>query len=75
MIEVIDNGKGIGEEHVGKILEPFYSTKPLGKGAGLGLSISYGIMQDNGGDLLVKSEESNGATFTMLFPNDAIKLS
>jgi len=50
------------------IFEPFFTTKPVGAGSGLGLSISYGIMQDHKGDLVVHSTPGQGTTFTMILP-------
>jgi C4-dicarboxylate-specific signal transduction histidine kinase len=48
---VIDNGPGIAKDHQEKIMEPFFTTKPIGQGTGMGLSISIGICRDHGGDL------------------------
>ncbi|MCB1152002.1 response regulator [bacterium] len=72
-IDVVDTGVGIAAEHLPKIFEPFYSTKgSLGTGnvdgSGLGLSLSYGIMKELGGDILVKSRASEGSTFTLVLP-------
>ena len=68
MISVRDNGKGIAKEHIGKIFDPFFTTKDVGKGAGLGLSISYGIIQRHRGEILVDSQSGVGATFTIRIP-------
>ena len=52
---VSDNGEGIAPENLAKIFDPFFTTKPEGKGVGLGLAVSYGIIQAHGGDIEVKS--------------------
>ena len=66
--KVIDEGEGIEENSLGKIFEPFYTTKEVGKGTGLGLSISYQVVKDNGGTLEVESAPGSGTTFTLSFP-------
>ena len=65
---VRDNGEGIREEHLSKIFDPFFTTKADGKGVGLGLAVSYGIVQAHGGDLTASSEAGEGTTFTMTLP-------
>jgi PAS domain S-box-containing protein len=69
-IEVVirDTGKGIPETDFGKIFDPFYTTKEVGKGTGLGLWVSYGIVKNFGGDILVESKEGKGSTFTVILP-------
>ncbi|MCX7823152.1 MAG: ATP-binding protein [Syntrophobacterales bacterium] len=67
-IKIQDNGSGISPEHIGKIFEPFFTTKPPGKGTGLGLAVSYGIVADHGGDVLVESSEGKGTIFTVVLP-------
>jgi two-component system cell cycle sensor histidine kinase/response regulator CckA len=67
-IRVIDAGHGIPSEKVGKIFEPFYTTKGAGKGTGLGLSMAYGIIKQSGGYIFVDSVENSGTTFTLYFP-------
>ena len=65
---VADNGEGIPPENLAKIFDPFFTTKSEGKGVGLGLAVSYGIIQAHGGDIEVKSEVGEGATFTVSLP-------
>ncbi len=67
-IRVSDTGTGIPEENLKKIFEPFFTTKPVGTGTGLGLSVSYGLIKDHGGQILVASEVGKGTTFTLLIP-------
>lgn len=65
---ISDSGKGIVEEDLDVIFEPFYTTKEVGKGTGLGLWVSYGIVKNFQGDIEVKSEPGKGTTFTVLLP-------
>jgi signal transduction histidine kinase len=67
-VEVADTGIGIDPEDLPHIFEPFYTTKEVGRGTGLGLSVSYGIVQKHGGHLEVKSQKGKGATFTVVLP-------
>ena len=62
---VKDNGVGMLEEQLGRIFNPFYSTKGQGEGSGLGLSVSYGIIRRYGGNITVKSTPGEGAEFTL----------
>ena len=57
----------MSDEVEGKIFEPFYTTKKTGKGTGLGVSISYGIVKDYGGRILIESEVGRGTTFILKF--------
>ena len=68
MLTVADNGEGIPPENLAKIFDPFFTTKSEGKGVGLGLAVSYGIIQAHGGDIEVKSAAGAGATFTVSLP-------
>jgi signal transduction histidine kinase len=65
---VADNGEGIAPENLAKIFHPFFTTKPEGKGVGLGLAVSYGIIEAHGGDIEVTSKVGEGATFTVSLP-------
>ncbi|NTW58495.1 MAG: HAMP domain-containing protein [Nitrospirae bacterium] len=69
-IEVVfaDTGKGIPEEHMHKIFDPFFSTKAATKGTGLGLAVSYGIIKKHGGEIAVESAVGKGTTFIVRLP-------
>lgn len=67
-IEVKDNGKGIKASEVSKIFDPFYTTKSIGEGTGLGLAVSHGIVVKHKGEIQIKSEENVGTVFTIIFP-------
>lgn len=69
-IEFKDNGSGISKENLKKIFDPGFTTKGRGVGAGLGLSISYQIIQDHKGRIKVASEPGKGSTFTIILPTD-----
>ncbi|UXI69966.1 ATP-binding protein [Tahibacter amnicola] len=72
-VEVADNGKGIAEENLHRVFDPFFTTKPIGTGTGLGLSVSYGIVQTHGGSISVHSVVGVGTTFTVRLPIDPRK--
>ena len=68
VIEVADTGVGIPKENLGRIFEPFYTTKPVGQGTGLGLAISRRIVDDFGGTIEVESEVGRGTVLRVLLP-------
>ena len=63
-----DNGKGISEEDLKKVFDPFFSTKDVSEGAGLGLSVSYGIIKAHKGNIEIKSKEKEGTTVIVKLP-------
>ena len=67
-VAVADSGSGLGEEARPHVFEPFYTTKEVGKGAGLGLAVAYGIVAQHRGSISVASEPGRGATFAFLLP-------
>jgi signal transduction histidine kinase len=67
-VSVRDTGVGIREEDLEKVFEPFFTTKETGEGTGLGLSVSYGIVQQHGGRIEVSSRPGQGSTFVVLLP-------
>ena len=68
VIDVTDTGVGIDPGHLSQIFDPFYTTKQVGRGTGLGLSVTYGIVEKHGGHIEVKSSKGAGATFTVTLP-------
>jgi PAS domain S-box-containing protein len=67
-VEVRDTGIGIDPENVAKIYDPFYTTKGVGRGTGLGLAVSYGIVQEHSGHIGVESAPGRGTTFRITLP-------
>jgi two-component system NtrC family sensor kinase len=68
ILQIRDTGHGIKPEDLEQIFEPFFSTKPVGQGTGLGLSVTYGIVDQHDGRIEVESEEGVGTSFTVLLP-------
>ncbi|HEX8986583.1 MAG TPA: ATP-binding protein [Rhodocyclaceae bacterium] len=69
-VEVADTGSGIKPEHLDRIFDPFFTTKPVGQGTGLGLSLSYRIVQKHGGRIEVSSEPGKGSVFRVIVPRE-----
>ena len=67
-IEIADDGTGIPPEDLKKLFTPFFTTKPIGKGTGLGLPIVYGIVKMHRGQIVVRSEVNQGTTFVIQLP-------
>ena len=67
-IRVADDGCGIEEKDIERIFDPFFTTKPTGEGTGLGLAVSYGIVRNSGGEIMVSSEPGGGSVFTVVLP-------
>ncbi|MGA8011908.1 MAG: ATP-binding protein [Candidatus Acidiferrales bacterium] len=67
-IEVTDTGAGIPPEHLHRIFDPFFTTKATGRGTGLGLSVSYGIIKEHAGKVDVRSTPGKGTSFRLEFP-------
>ncbi len=70
VVEVADNGVGIAPEHVAKIYDPFFTTKGVGGGTGLGLAVTYGIVQEHSGHISVASTPGHGSTFRITLPTN-----
>jgi len=69
-IDVADSGKGIGPQALPHIFEPFFTTKEVGEGTGLGLSVTYGIVQEHRGWIEVASEPGRGSRFSIFLPRE-----
>lgn len=67
-ITIADDGPGIADEVLNKIFDPFFTTKPPGIGTGLGLSVSYGIVKEHQGDIVVDTQIGKGTKFTVILP-------
>ncbi len=67
-ITVRDSGAGIPEKIIGRIFEPYYTTRKFGEGTGLGLAITHGIVRNHDGDITVESKVDQGSTFTVYLP-------
>ena len=68
MFRCSDTGCGIAHDVIDRIWDPFFTTKEVGKGVGLGLALTYNIVKRHGGEIKVESTLGKGATFTVLLP-------
>jgi signal transduction histidine kinase/PAS domain-containing protein len=68
VLEVADNGSGISAEDLPRVMDPFYTTKPIGEGSGLGLAITKRVMYDHDGEVEIASEAGKGTTVRLVFP-------
>jgi two-component system, NtrC family, sensor kinase len=68
IVDISDTGVGIPEENVRRIFDPFFTTKSIGKGTGLGLAVTYGIIQEHGGGIFVNSTTGRGTHFRVKLP-------
>jgi two-component system, NtrC family, sensor kinase len=69
-VEVADTGCGIAPENLSRIFDPFFTTKEPGRGTGLGLSLSYGIVKDHGGEIWAHSRLGEGTTLVVTLPGE-----
>ena len=68
VVDISDTGMGISKEDLKRIFDPFFTTKTVGRGTGLGLAVSYGIIQEHGGRILVESDPGKGTHFRLKLP-------
>lgn len=68
LVDVADNGSGLREEDLPRVFDPFFTTREVGQGTGLGLSVCYGIVREHGGQITVRNAEVGGAVFTIDLP-------
>jgi two-component system sensor histidine kinase HupT/HoxJ len=68
LITIRDTGPGMPAQVLPRIFEPFYTTKEVGKGIGLGLAIAYGIIQEHGGEIIATNHPDGGALFKVALP-------
>ncbi|MBW1811980.1 MAG: GAF domain-containing sensor histidine kinase, partial [Deltaproteobacteria bacterium] len=68
LLEVEDRGEGIAEDNLHRVLDPFFSTKPVGEGSGLGLAMAQRVVADHGGSIAITSKEGEGTRVRMVFP-------
>ncbi|MDQ3745879.1 MAG: response regulator [Acidobacteriota bacterium] len=71
VVQIKDDGHGIAPENLKRIFDPFFTTKPVGEGTGLGLSVTYSIVERHGGNITVESTPGHGTTFNVSIPIDA----
>ena len=70
-VEIEDYGSGIPDDYIDKIFEPFVTTKPPGRGTGLGLALAYTIIKDHGGEIEISSQEHQGTKVIIVLPNQS----
>lgn len=68
LVEVADNGAGLRHEDLSRVFDPFFTTRAVGQGTGLGLSVCYGIVREHGGQITARNAEVGGAVFTIELP-------
>ena len=68
VVKISDTGGGIAPEHLEKIFDPFYTTKDIGEGTGLGLAVSRRIVEEHGGAIEAANDPQGGAVFTIYLP-------
>lgn len=68
LVDVIDNGSGLKDEDLLRVFDPFFTTREVGQGTGLGLSVCYGIVREHGGQITARNGETGGAVFTIELP-------
>ncbi len=68
LVEVSDNGSGLKEEDLSRVFDPFFTTREVGQGTGLGLSVCYGIVREHGGQITARNAAAGGAVFTIELP-------
>lgn len=68
MVDVADNGSGLKEEDLTRVFDPFFTTRAVGQGTGLGLSVCYGIVREHGGHIAARNRPKGGAEFTVELP-------
>lgn len=74
-LRIRDTGHGIAPEVIGKIFDPYFTTKGVGEGTGMGLAVTHGIVKSLGGDIKVESEPGKGTTFQVLLPKSETDIS
>jgi len=68
VLKITDEGQGLSQEDLEKVFQPFFTTKPIGEGSGLGLSVVHGIVSSHKGTITVENNKNKGATFTVTLP-------
>jgi signal transduction histidine kinase/CheY-like chemotaxis protein len=68
LVDVADNGSGLKEEDLTRVFDPFFTTREVGQGTGLGLSVCYGIVREHGGHITARNRSTGGAEFTVELP-------